>query len=49
MINCSNRTYTITNKLPEATSVEIVRYLSNEQGLAPEELRPGMFEIERQR
>ena len=26
---------------------EIVRYLSNEQGLAPEELRPGLFEVER--
>lgn len=26
---------------------EIVRYLANEQGLAPEELRPGMFEVER--
>jgi quinohemoprotein amine dehydrogenase len=25
----------------------IVRYLSNEQGLAPEELRPGLFEVER--
>ena len=26
---------------------EIVRYLANEQGLAPEELRPGFFEVER--
>ncbi len=26
---------------------EIVRYLSNSHGLAPEELRPGMFEVER--
>lgn len=26
---------------------EIVRYLSNEQGLAPEEARPGLFEAER--
>ncbi len=26
---------------------EIVRYLANEQGLAPEELRPGLFEVER--
>jgi len=25
----------------------IVRYLSNEQGLAPDELRPGLFEVER--
>lgn len=25
----------------------IVRYLANEQGLAPEELRPGLFEVER--
>ena len=25
----------------------IVRYLSNRQGLAPEELRPGLYEIER--
>lgn len=34
-------------RLDQADAVEIVRYLSNEQGLAPEELRPGMFEIER--
>ncbi|HUG37928.1 MAG TPA: quinohemoprotein amine dehydrogenase subunit alpha [Candidatus Limnocylindrales bacterium] len=27
----------------------IVRYLANEQGLAPEELRPGLFEVERRR
>ena len=26
---------------------EVVRYLANEQGLAPEELRPGLFEVER--
>ena len=26
---------------------EIVRYLANEQGLAPAELRPGLFEVER--
>ena len=26
---------------------EIVRYLSNDQGLAPDELRPGLFEVER--
>jgi len=25
----------------------IVRYLANEQGIAPEELRPGLFEVER--
>jgi len=32
----------------EATeAAEIVRYLANEQGLAPEELRPGLFEVER--
>jgi quinohemoprotein amine dehydrogenase len=30
-----------------ATAREIVRYLSNEHGLAPEELRPGLFEVER--
>ncbi|HBV06345.1 MAG TPA: quinohemoprotein amine dehydrogenase subunit alpha, partial [Gemmatimonadetes bacterium] len=34
-------------RLNQADALEIVRYLSNEQGLAPEELRPGMFEIER--
>lgn len=34
-------------RLNQADAVEIVRYLANEQGLAPEELRPGMFEIER--
>lgn len=27
----------------------IVRYLANRQGLAPEELRPGLFEVERRR
>jgi quinohemoprotein amine dehydrogenase len=26
---------------------DIARYLANEQGLAPEELRPGLFEVER--
>jgi quinohemoprotein amine dehydrogenase len=31
---------------PEAAR-RIVRYLANEQGLAPEELRPGSFEVER--
>ena len=30
-----------------ATAREIVRYLSNDHGLAPEELRPGLFEVER--
>ncbi len=34
-------------RLNQADATEIVRYLSNAQGLAPEELRPGMFEIER--
>jgi quinohemoprotein amine dehydrogenase len=33
--------------LQASEAAEIVRYLSNEQGLAPEELRPGMFEVER--
>jgi len=31
---------------PEAAR-RIVRYLAHEQGLAPEELRPGLFEVER--
>ncbi|HUP52741.1 MAG TPA: quinohemoprotein amine dehydrogenase subunit alpha [Longimicrobiales bacterium] len=31
---------------PEAAR-RIVRYLADEQGLAPEELRPGLFEVER--
>jgi quinohemoprotein amine dehydrogenase len=30
-----------------ASAREIVRYLSNEHGIAPEELRPGLFEVER--
>ena len=30
-----------------ASAREIVRYLSNQHGLAPEELRPGAFEVER--
>ncbi|MDA0328044.1 MAG: quinohemoprotein amine dehydrogenase subunit alpha [Gemmatimonadetes bacterium] len=34
-------------RLNQADATEIVRYLANEQGLAPEELRPGMFEVER--
>ena len=34
-------------RLNAADAREIVRYLSNEQGLAPEELRPGLFEVER--
>jgi quinohemoprotein amine dehydrogenase len=33
--------------LDAAEAAEIVRYLANEQGLAPEELRPGLFEVER--
>lgn len=34
-------------RLNTADAREIVRYLANEQGLAPEELRPGLFEVER--
>jgi len=34
-------------RLNAADAREIVRYLANEQGLAPEELRPGLFEVER--
>ena len=34
-------------RLNQADAREIVQYLANEQGLAPEELRPGMFEVER--
>ena len=30
-----------------AAAREIVRYLANEHGIAPEELRPGLFEVER--
>ena len=33
-------------RLNEADAREIVRYLADEQGLAPEELRPGHFEVE---
>ena len=36
-------------RLDPATAANIVRYLSNEQGLAPEELRPVHFEVERRR
>ena len=34
-------------RLDAADAREIVRYLADEQGLAPEELRPGRFEVER--
>lgn len=34
-------------RLNQADAREIVRYLADEQGLAPEELRPGLFEVER--
>ncbi len=34
-------------RLNAADARDIVRYLANEQGLAPEELRPGLFEVER--
>jgi quinohemoprotein amine dehydrogenase len=34
-------------RLEATEAAEIVRYLANEQGLAPEELRPGRFEVER--
>lgn len=34
-------------RLNQEDAREIVRYLSNAQGLAPEELRPGRFEVER--
>lgn len=34
-------------RLNQEDAREIVRYLSNAQGLAPEELRPGLFEVER--
>lgn len=33
-------------RLNQADAREIVRYLADEQGLAPEELRPGHFEVE---
>lgn len=34
-------------RLNQADAREIVRYLSDEQGLAPEEMEPGQFEVER--
>ena len=34
-------------KVDPGAAREIVRYLSNSLGLAPEELRPGLFEVER--
>ncbi|HSH74944.1 MAG TPA: quinohemoprotein amine dehydrogenase subunit alpha [Longimicrobiales bacterium] len=34
-------------RLTQEEAREIVRYLAGEQGLAPEELRPGLFEVER--
>lgn len=34
-------------RLDPAEARDIVRYLADEQGLAPEELRPGRFEVER--
>jgi quinohemoprotein amine dehydrogenase len=34
-------------RLNQSDAREIVRYLANEQGLAPEEMRPGRFEAER--
>lgn len=34
-------------RLNQADARAIVRYLADEQGLAPEELRPGLFEVER--
>ena len=34
-------------RLDTDEAIEIVRYLSDEQGLAPEELAPGRFEVER--
>jgi quinohemoprotein amine dehydrogenase len=39
--------YGVTLAPEEARAV--IRYLSNEQGLAPDELRPGLFEVERRR
>src|SRR5688572_27581835 len=35
--------------LQPAAAREIVRYLSDQHGLAPEELRPGLYEVERRR
>lgn len=34
-------------RLSQEEARQIVRYLANGQGLAPEELRPGLFEVER--
>ena len=34
-------------EIDPASAREIVRYLANDHGLAPEELRPGLFEVER--
>ena len=34
-------------ELEPATAREMVRYLSNNHGIAPEEVRPGLFEVER--
>jgi len=34
-------------RLNQADAREIVRYLADEQGLAPEEMKPGRFEVER--
>ena len=34
-------------RLRQEDAVDIARYLANQQGLAPEELRPGLFEVER--
>ncbi|MGH7710547.1 MAG: hypothetical protein ACREOG_04655, partial [Gemmatimonadaceae bacterium] len=34
-------------RVEPAVAREIVKYLANQQGLAPEELRPGRFEVER--
>ena len=36
-------------RLNQADAREIATYLANEQGLAPEEVRPGLFEVERRR
>jgi quinohemoprotein amine dehydrogenase len=42
------RMVTLNNvQLDPETAREIVKYLSNRHGLAPEELRPGLFEVER--
>ena len=34
-------------EIDPASAREIVRYLANDHGLAPEEVRPGLFEVER--